>query len=340
MKAIRIHEHGATDVLCVDQILRPEPKANEVLVEIKAAAMNHLDIWVRKGIPGVPLPVIMGSDGAGIVQKTGREVSDYSVGDEVIIQPLTYCGTCTFCQSGRENYCTSWGILGENQDGVQAEWVVLTPRNLRHKPKHLSWEEAASFALAGQTAYMMLIRRARLQSGEVVLIWGATSGVGSLAIQIAKAQGSEVLAVAGTAEKCNRATSLDADLIINYREQSVSEEVKQFTKGRGVDVVFDHVGTASWKTSLSSLAKGGRLVTCGATTGSRVELDLRHLFYKQQTIMGSTMGDGTSMDGILKLVADGIVKPVVDRSFTFGNIRQAHEYLENDRHRGKVIILP
>ncbi|MFQ6613696.1 MAG: zinc-binding dehydrogenase [Fidelibacterota bacterium] len=340
MKAIRIHRHGAVDVLQVDDIPRPEPGSREILVEIKAAAMNHLDLWVRKGIPGVPLPVILGSDGAGIVRQVGEKVTDYSVGEEVIVQPLTYCGICEFCQTGRENFCTSWGILGENQNGTQAEWIVLPVQNVRPKPERLSWEEAASFALVGQTAYMMLVRRAGIQKGETVLIWGATSGVGSMATQIANAFECRVIAVAGTPEKAELAGSLGAETVINYHEQSVSESVKRITNGRGVDIVFDHVGTASWKASLGSLARGGRLVTCGATTGSRVELDLRHLFYKQQTLMGSTMGDRASMDGILKLIAEGTVKPVLDRVFPFDEIQQAHQYMENNDQRGKIVLNP
>ncbi len=340
MKAIRIHEHGKTDVLKLDTLPDPVPKNNEILIEIKAAAMNHLDLWVRKGIPGVPLPVVMGSDGAGIVRAVGRDVTDYRPGDEVIVQPLTYCGECEFCKNGHENYCLQWGILGENQDGVQAEQVVLTSRNVLPKPANLGWEEAASFALVGQTAYQMLVRRAQLKPGETVLIWGATSGVGSLAIQIAKYLEANVIAVAGTEEKCALAKQKGADQTINYSAETVSKQVKELTGGRGADVIFDHVGTQTWKQSLSSLAKGGRLVTCGATTGSKVELDIRHLFYKQQTILGSTMGDRTSMQGVLKLVETGAVKPTVDRVFAFDEIQAAHEYLESNQQKGKVVLKP
>jgi len=187
---------------------------------------------------------------------------------------------------------------------------------------------------------MMLVRRANLQAGETVLIWGATSGVGSMAIQIAKALNAKVIAVAGTDEKCQLARSLGADEVLNYTSQTVPTMVKELTSGIGVDVVFDHVGTATWKASLSSLAKGGRLVTCGATTGSRVELDIRHLFYKQQTILGSTMGDSASMDAVMKLVKERAVKPVVDRIFSFQDVQLAHQYLETNTQQGKVILIP
>ena len=192
MKAVRIHQHGGFDVLKYDELPIPTINQKQCLVKIKAAALNHLDLWVRKGIPGVPLPMIMGSDGAGIVEKVGKEVSDYSEGDRVLIQPLTYCGECRWCKQNKENYCEKWGLFGENQDGTQCEYMAINADHLRIIPEGMSFEEAAAFPLVAETSYTMLIDRANIQSGETVYIWGASSGVGSMAIQIAKAMGCKV----------------------------------------------------------------------------------------------------------------------------------------------------
>jgi NADPH:quinone reductase-like Zn-dependent oxidoreductase len=340
MKAIRIHHHGGPEVLQVDNIERPQPGKEEVLVEIRAAGMNHLDLWVRKGIPGVPLPMILGSDGSGVVVSVGKLVDDFKPGDEVVIQPLTYCGHCRFCRSGRENYCDEWGILGENQNGTQCEYMALKPHFLRPKPTNLSFIEAAGVALTGQTAYAMLVRRAGIQPGETVFIWGAGSGVGSTAIQIAKGTGCTVIATGGNDQKLTLAKNLGADLALDHYQDDIASRVKEFTNGRGVDVVVEHVGAATWKTSLRILGKGGRLVTCGATTGSGVEIDLRHLFYKQHSILGSTMGDVGAFDASLKLVEQEKLKPIIDRTFPFSAVREAHEYLEKGQQVGKVILVP
>ncbi len=340
MKAIRIHRHGGPEVLQVESIDQPQPGEDDVLVEIRAAGMNHLDLWVRKGIPGVTLPMILGSDASGVVISVGKSVENFKPGDEVVIQPLTYCGTCRFCRSGQENYCDEWGILGENQNGTQCEYVVLKPHFLRSKPKNLSFIEAAGVALTGQTAYAMLVRRAGIQAGETVFIWGAGSGVGSTAIQIAKGTGCAVIATGGNEQKLALARDLGADLVLDHYREDIVRQVKEFTKGCGVDVVVEHVGAATWKTSLRILGKGGRLVTCGATTGSGVEINLRHLFYKQHSILGSTMGDVGAFEASLKLVIQGKLTPVIDRTFPFSAIREAHEYLEKGQQIGKVILVP
>lgn len=340
MKAVRIHEHGGQDVLRWEDIEIPDIGDDQVLVNIKATAMNHLDLWVRNGIPGVPLPIILGSDGVGIIEKKGIGVKGYEVGDAVVIQPLTYCGRCRFCRKGLENYCESWGILGENQDGTMAEYIAVDEKNIRLKPRQISWENAASFSLVGQTAYTMLVRRANIQFGEFVLVWGAASGVGSMAVQIARAKGCKVIATGGNSEKLALAKELGADKVVNHYEEDVVVTVKAFTDGNMADVVFEHVGAKTWKTSLNALGKGGRIVTCGATTGSKIELDLRHMFYKQQTIMGSTMGDVAAYDDVLSMVNTGDVKPVVDKVFKMEDIRKAHDYLENGNQIGKVVLVP
>ena len=340
MKAVRIHQHGGTDVLKYDEIPIPTISQNQCLVKIKAAALNHLDLWVRKGIPGVPLPMIMGSDGAGIIEKIGSKVSDLSEGDRVLIQPLTYCGECRWCKQNKENYCEKWGIFGENQDGTQCEYMAINADHLRIIPEGMSFEEAAAFPLVAETSYTMLIDRANIQSGETVFIWGASSGVGSMAIQIAKAMGCKVLTTVGNSEKRKLAEKLEADVVINYIEDDIPKIVKEFTNKRGVDVVVEHVGTKTWDTSLRILGKGGRIVTCGATTGSEAKFDIRHLFYKQQSILGSTMGNVKSLDNMLEMYKNGKVKPIVDKSFKLREIQKAHEYLENGKQIGKVLVIP
>ncbi len=340
MHAARIHEHGGPEVLKYESVPNPEPKEGEVVVQIRASAMNHLDLWVRRGIPGVPLPMILGSDGAGVISEVGDGVTQFKVGDEVCIQPLTYCGQCRFCTRGQENYCNQMGIFGETRDGTNCEYIAVPEQNVRLKPEHLSFEEAAAFPLTSQTAYGMLVRRAKIEPGETVFVWGAGSGVGTMAVQIAKVNGCRVIATGGNDEKRAHAESIGADFVLDHYQDDIANSVKEFTEGRGADVVFEHVGKATWKTSLRILGKGGRLVTCGATTGPIVDIDIRHLFFKQQTLIGSTMGDVAAFDDCLTLVSEGKIKPVVDRAFPLREIKQAHEHLENGTQIGKVILVP
>ncbi len=340
MKAVRIHQHGGIDVLKYEDISIPDIKQNQCLIEIKATALNHLDIWVRKGIPGVPLPMIMGSDGSGIVEQIGKEVSDFSRGDKVLIQPLTYCGKCRWCKQDKENYCEKWGIFGENQDGTQCEYMAIDADHLRITPEGMSFKEAAAFPLVAETAYTMLIDRANIQKGETVFVWGASSGVGSMAIQIAKAIGCEVITAVGNAQKGDFAEKLGADIIVNYKNDNIVKVVKECTDHRGVDVVVEHVGTKTWETSLRILGKGGRIVTCGATTGAEAKFDIRRLFSKQQSILGSTMGNVESLDRALDMYRNGDIKPIVDKCFKMSEIQKAHKYLENGNQIGKVIVIP
>lgn len=338
MRAVQYTRHGGADVLQVIDLPIPRPAPDEVLVTMRTAALNHLDIWVREGIPGVPLPMIPGSDGAGVVAAVGQNVSDYQASDEIIIQPITYCGSCRYCRSGRENYCNDFGILGETCQGTNRQYLSVKPANLRPKPANLNFAEAAAFPLVAMTAYTMLMTRARMQPEDKVLIWGAGSGIGHMAVQLAKWRGCQVIATAGSAGKRTKAGELGADLVVDHYNDNVAEAVRDSFGPRGADIVFEHVGAATWKTSLRVLAKGGRLVTCGATTGPKVELDLRHLFYKQQSILGSTMGDIPGFDKVLQLVEAGTIKPVVDRVFDLEQIREAHEYLAGGDQFGKVVI--
>lgn len=340
MKAVRIHQHGGLDVLKYEDIPMPNINQNQCLIKIKAAALNHLDIWVRKGFPGVPLPMIMGSDGAGIIEEIGTNISEFSVGNRVLIQPLTYCGSCRWCKQNKENYCEKWGIFGENQDGTQCEYMAIDADHLRIIPSGMSFEEAAAFPLVAETAYAMLIERANIQKGETVFVWGASSGVGSMAIQIAKAMECKVLTTVGNVKKRDFAEKLGADLIVNYKDDDIIKIVKEFTGRQGVDVVVEHVGTKTWETSLRILRRGGRIVTCGATTGSEAKFDIRRLFYKQQSILGSTMGNVKSLESALVMYRNGDIKPIVDKCFKMSEIRKAHEYLENGNQMGKVIVIP
>ena len=338
MKAVRIHKHGGTDVLNIDNIPNPVLTPDNVIIRIKAVALNHLDLWVRKGIKGIPLPIILGSDGSGNIQEVGSNVKKLQVGDRVLIQPLYYCGKCKFCVNGQENYCNNWGIYGEHCDGTLSEYISINYKNVYKIPDHVNFNQAAAFPLVAQTAYAMLVNRANIKKSDFVFIWGGSSGVGSMAIQIAKYIGSTVIATGSTEPKLGLAKKLGADYVLNYKSQNIVNEINKITDNHGVDVVVEHVGKATWKNSLRILGKGGRIVTCGATTGSEVMIDLRHLFHKQQSIFGSTMGSKSAFEKALELLINEKISPVVDRTFSLDEIAIAHDYLENGNQIGKVII--
>lgn len=336
MKAVRIHEHGGPDILKWEEIPQRKCPDDKVRVKIKAAALNHLDIWVRNGLPGLslPLPLTMGSDGAGIVTEVGSQVGIFKPDDEVVIQPNRFCRNCDMCRSGKENYCEKYGILGETEDGVQATEVILDPINLYSKPNHLSFEEAASMPLVFLTAYQMISKRAKLQPNETMLVYGATSGVGSAAIQIGKFLHAKVIATVGDRNKFAHAEKMGADQVINHYKKDWHKSLK----GEKINVVFEHVGPATWPYSLRLLSKGGRIVTCGATTGPDVKIDLRHLFSKQQSILGSTMSDLKTFREVLDLIHVGHFHPFIDKIFSFSEVASAHKRLEKNEHIGKVIL--
>ena len=343
MKAIRIHQHGGPDVLKIDDL--PVPKLEDgksVLVKVKAAAMNHMDLWVRQGMPGakIPLPIILGCEGAGVIEGVGAGVRNFKRGDEVVISPGTSCGQCESCLSGNDHYCRSYGIYGETQDGTEVEYKVVPETNLIPKPKNLSFEEAAAVPLTFLTAWQMLVERGQVGHGKQVLIIAAASGVGSAGVQIAKLFGARVIATVGSDEKAARAKELGADEVINHRKQDIAEEVRRITDRRGVDIVFEHVGAATWEKSLRSLAFGGKLVTCGATTGYDVKIDLRHLFIKQQQIIGSTMGPKATLFRIMQLCEERKLRPVLDQVFPFSEIQSAHRRLEERAPFGTIVLIP
>lgn len=340
MKAIVFEKHGGPEVLRYVDAAEPVINANEVLVRVKACALNHLDLWVRRGLPGVaiPLPHIPGSDVVGEVAEIGAGVTTVRPGQKVVLAPGVTCGKCPACIAGQDNQCRSFTNLGYMIDGGCAEFVKAPEVNCMAYPENLSFEEAAAIPLVFQTAWHMLLARAELQPGEDVLILGAGSGVGSAAIQIAKFFGARVIATAGTPEKLAKATELGADFVINHKTQKIREEVRRITAKRGVDVVFEHVGTATWDDSLASLAYAGRLVTCGATTGYDAKLDLRALFAKQLSLLGSYMGTKSELHAVMRLVAAGRFRPVIDRVFPLAEAVAAHAYLESGAQFGKVVL--
>ena len=323
-----------------EDVSDPQCSPHKVLLQIKAASINHLDIWVRIGVfPNLVLPHIPGSDGSGVIVDVGSEVNGWSAGDDVMIQPGTYCSDCRFCLESKENYCLNYGIIGETENGTHCELMVLNPSQIVKKPSEISFEEAAAFPLVFLTAYGMLIRRAKIEKDETILILGAGSGIGSAAIQIAKLKGCTVIATAGSEEKLKLAKELNADFTINHSKEIIHDKVKEITGGKGVDVVVEHVGESTWESSLKSLGRGGRIVTCGATTGPTVKIDLRHLFMKQQSILGSSMGDATGFCEVVSWLEDGKIKPIVDRTFLMSHVQDAHEYIENRKQFGKVVLV-
>jgi NADPH:quinone reductase-like Zn-dependent oxidoreductase len=342
MKAVIFSQHGGPEVLRYTEVADPQIKANEVLVKVRACALNHLDVWVRGGLPGmtIPLPHILGNDIAGVVREVGELVTWVKPGDEVMIQPGVSCGHCVECLSGRDNMCDEYDIVGSGRDGGYAELLSVPGVNVIPKPKNLSWPEAAALPLVTLTAWHMLVTQARLQPGEVVLVHAAGSGVGSLGIQIAKLFGARVIATASSEEKLAKARELGADETVNYTRDGWPKEVKRLTDRRGVDVVFEHTGAATWPGSLVSLKKGGRLVTCGATSGFDARTDLRHVFYRHLTILGSMMGSKAELLAAMKFIEAGRIRAVVDRTLPLSEARKAHELMEDRAQFGKLVLLP
>jgi NADPH:quinone reductase-like Zn-dependent oxidoreductase len=340
MRAILIHRHGGPEVLQYADAPVPPIRANEVLVSVRACALNHLDLWVRGGLPNVsiPFPHIPGSDIAGEIAEIGADVTTVKAGQKVVLAPGVSCGKCAACVAGLDNRCRQFSNLGYMIDGGCAEFVRCPEVNCLPYPENLSFEEAASIPLVFQTVWHMLVTRAQLQPGEDVLVLGAGSGVGSAAIQIAALFGARIIATAGNDAKLEKAKQLGALHLVNHKTQKIHEEVRRITNKRGVDVVVEHVGTATWNESVASLTVGGRLVTCGATTGYDAKIDLRFLFSRQLSLSGSYMGTKSELAAVMKLVASGHLKPVVDRTFPLAACADAHRYLEGGEQFGKVVL--
>jgi NADPH:quinone reductase-like Zn-dependent oxidoreductase len=342
VKAAIFKQHGGPEVLEYADVPDPRIRADEVLIEVKACALNHLDIFVRGGLPGIeiPLPHILGNDIAGVVREVGELVTWAKPGDEVMVNPGVSCGHCDACLSGEDNLCREYDIMGYRRNGGYAELVAVPGVNIVPKPPELSWEEAAALPLVTVTAWHMLVTRVNVQPGETVLVHAAGSGVGSIAIQIAKLRGARVITTASTGEKLEKARELGADEAINYTQADWPKEVRRLTDRKGVDVVVEHTGAATWPGSISSLKNNGRLVTCGATSGYDARTDLRQVFYRHLNILGSFMGSKAELLEALKFVREGKIRAVVDRVLPLSEARQAHEVIENRAQFGKVVLKP
>ena len=342
MKAAIFRKHGGPEVLEYADVPEPQIRANEVLVEVKACALNHLDIFVRAGMPGIeiPLPHILGNDIAGVVHEVGELVTWVKPGAEVMVQPGVSCGHCEACLSGRDNLCRDYDIIGYRRNGGYAKFVAVPGVNIIPKPSQLSWEESAALPLVTVTAWHMLVTRANVQPGEDVLVHAAGSGVGSIAIQIAKLRGARVIATASSDEKLAKARELGADETINYTQADWPKEVRRLTDRKGVDVIVEHTGAETWPGSISSLKNNGRLVTCGATSGFDARTDLRQVFYRHLTLLGSFMGSKAELLEALKFVREGKIRAVVDRVLPLSDARQAHEAIEDRAQFGKIVLQP
>jgi zinc-binding alcohol dehydrogenase/oxidoreductase len=322
MKAVRIHEDGGPEVLRYEEVDDPSPGPDDVLIRLHAASLNHLDVWVRQGLPSVPKPRILGADGAGTVAAAGKGVGGFQEGQPVVLNPGLDDGA---------------RIVGEHMDGTHAELIALPADYVHPIPDGMSFEEAAAFPLVFATAYRMLVTKAALRENEWALLWGIGSGVATAALAIAKALGARVVATSSSEEKLERARELGADVAV-MTDPDVVAAVKEATDGRGVDVVVEHVGEATWKTSLQAVRPGGRIAVCGATSGANPPANLHRIFWKQLTVYGSTMGTRDDFRGAYDLVATGRARPIVDRVFPLAEAAAAHEHLESGRQFGKVIL--
>jgi len=342
MDAVVLRTHGGPEVLTAERIPRPEPGPGEVRVRVHAVALNHMDLWVRKGGPAFHLeyPHRLGCDIAGSVDAVGPGVEPALVGDKVVVNPGLSCGHCAACLGGRDNLCRRYRILGENTQGGYAEHLVVPRVNLAPFPGALSYAEASACILPFLTAWQMLVRKAQVGPGDTVLVHGAGGGVGVAAVQIARLFGARVIATAGSAAKLDRARELGAEHAIDYLTQDFVAEVKRLTDRRGVDVVIDHVGGDTFARSIKATRNGGRIVTCGATSGFEPAIDLRHVFFRQIEILGSTMGPKGDLFAVLEHVAAGRLRPVVHAVLPLGRAADAHRMLEARTVFGKVVLEP
>jgi len=340
MKAVVINRHGGPEVLERADLPDPAPTPGEVLIRVRACALNHLDLWTRAGLPGlkVPFPHVLGSDIAGEVAALGSPVEGLAAGQRVMLSPGISCGRCRMCLSGEDSFCRSYRILGQQVHGGYAERVRCPAANVIPLPDGFGFEEAAAFPLVFLTAWRMLVTRARLRHGEDVLVWAAGSGVGMAAVQLAKVLGARVIATAGSDAKLEQARRLGADEVVNHHEADVVAEVKKLTGKKGVEVVGEHVGQATWERSILSLARGGRLVTCGATTGPQGATDLRHLFGKQLSLLGSYMGSKAELLDAAALFFARKVRTIVHAVMPLSDARHAHEAMEASEHFGKIVL--
>ncbi len=344
MRAAYFETHGPTENIKVGDLSQPEPTEDEVLVKTSFGGLNHLDLFVLQGWPGLnlKLPHIMGSDGSGIVEAVGEKVQGIKIGDRVTINPGYSCNQCALCLAGKQNLCKSYSIKGEHRSGTYAEYFTIQKESVIQVPESISMKEAAAAPLVFLTAWRLLVTKGQIKPGDYVLIQGAGGGVATAAIQIAKLFNATVIATTSTEEKMKKATEIGADHVINYKETPDYGKIiyKEMTNKHGIDIALDSVGQATFKKSLRTLAPQGRLVTPGATTGGKVEIDLRAIFWKQIEILGSTMSNQSEFRQVMAQVFNGTLKPVVDRVFPLEEARDALEYLERGEQFGKVLLQP
>ncbi len=341
MRAAIFHEHGGPEVVRIEQVQRPTPGRGEVLVQVRASAMNHLDLWVRRGIPiETTMPHIGGSDIAGVIAEVGDEVDAARVGERVVINPSLWCGRCWACARGEESMCVRFRILGEHTDGGLAEFVAAPADRVYRIPDEMAFEDAAAIPISYMTAWRALVTRAALKPGEDVLVIGASGGTALAAVQIAKLMGARVFAVTKGAEKAARIKELGADVVYDRGEVDWAKELYRETGKQGVDVVVENVGTPTWNASVRSLGRGGRLVTYGGTGGAKVELDVRVMFWKQLNVLGTTMASRGEFEDLLRVVFAGRLKPVIDSVLPLDEARTAHERLEAGGQLGKIVLVP
>ncbi len=336
-----MYEHGGPDVLRFEEAPRPEPGPGEVLVRVHAASLSHLDLWSRAGLPGhtpPKMPHILGNDAAGEVAFVGAGVPGELLGQRVLLNPGYGCGRCEECLAGRETFCRTYRILGYEIAGTHAEYVKAPAENLVPMPEGMDYVGASAIGLVFLTAWHMLVTLGGVSPGQTVLVLGAGSGIGSAAIQIAKLYGARVIATASGEGKLRRARELGADEAIDHGKRPIHLEVRRLTGRRGVDIVVEHIGQITWPESLRSLTPGGRLVTCGATTGPFGETDIRYIFSRQLQVLGSYMGSRAELLALMPHVASGVLRPVVDRVFPLADAAQAHRHLEGRGHFGKVVL--
>ena len=342
MRALTIDAHGDLgQVRFRDDVVEPQIRSpDDVRVRIRAGALNHLDLWVVEGVPGIKISPgwILGSDGAGVVESVGERVSRVSVGDAVVLNPGLSDRTCEYCITGDNPLCLSYKILGEHAAGTLAEYVVVPEANVHQVPESIPIEQAAAFPLATLTAWRMVVTRARVSEADEVLIWGIGGGVALASLQIAKQRGARVWVTSGSDAKLERARDLGADYLLNHRTTDVAKEIRARTGKRGVDVVIDSVGQATWKSSLAALGKRGRLVTCGGTSGPMLETDVRRMFWNQWTLMGSTMGSDAEFAAVVAELRAGRLLPQVDSVHDLENGRAAFQRLASGEQFGKVVV--
>jgi NADPH:quinone reductase-like Zn-dependent oxidoreductase len=342
MKAALFREHGGPDALRYEDVSDPKPATGEVLIEVRATSINHIDIFLRRGMPGVkvPMPKIAGSDAAGIIRELGSGVSGLTVGQRVTINPGVSCGRCEFCTAGFGSQCPSFGIVGETRDGAYAQLLAVPAHIVLPIPDHMSFEEAAASPLVFVTAWSMLVGKGQIRPGEDVLILGAGAGVGTAAIQIAKMAGCRVFVTASSEQKLDQAKAIGADFAIDYSKEEFDKKIRDLTQKRGVDVVVDYVGADTWVRSLRSARRGGRVLTCGATTGFAPQTDLRQIFFRQVQVIGSTMGSHREFLDVMKCVFRGQLKPVIDRVLPLADAAKGHELIEQRAVFGKIVLVP